>query len=56
MSPRTKAIGVIFVLITIILAVIADLFDWSIWVIALPAIVLEILFFISVNADANRPN
>ena len=51
MSFRTKAIGISFIVVTLLLAVVVDLMNWSTWVVAIPAIGLEIGFFISVAAD-----
>ena len=54
MSFRTKAIGVGFLLVLVVLSIIVDLMDWSTWVLAAPAIILEIAFFISAMADDSK--
>jgi len=54
MSFRTKAIGVGFFLVLIVLSIIVDLMDWSAWVLGAPAIILEIAFFISAMVDVSK--
>jgi hypothetical protein len=51
MSTRTKAIGISFIIVTILLAVLVDIFDWSTWILAVPVVILEILFFVSAATD-----
>jgi len=51
MSFRTKAIGVAFLLVLVVLSIVVDLMNWSAWVLGAPAIILEISFFLSMMAD-----
>ena len=51
MSYRTKLLGLIFIATTIILAIVVQLFHLSSWLVAAPAILMEILFLLSAMND-----
>jgi hypothetical protein len=52
MTDRTKLIGIVFLLFLFIGAIIVDLLNWPNLIHGIPAIGLEIAFFVSVFADA----
>jgi hypothetical protein len=54
MSFRTKLLGILFFVLTIALAVVTDIFDWSSWVVGAPALILELGTFVSIMDDLSK--